>query len=100
MTEPQGSEIPGSLSTAELGMWQAFRNGSTYDLRARDPMRDDPFAPTVWGAERSVDARVVARLLLSGPPARPGRVAALKLRGYGSPGRSISRAGVSLRTWN
>lgn len=62
-------------------MWQAFRSGSTYDLRARDPLRDDPFAPTVWGAERSVDAGVVARLLLSGPRARPGRVAALKLRG-------------------
>ncbi|WP_406380888.1 oxidoreductase [Streptomyces sp. NBC_01618] len=81
MTEPHDGDFPDGLSAAELGMWQAFRNGSTYDLRARDPARDDPFAPRVWGPERSVDGRVVARLLLSGPPPRPGRVAALKLRG-------------------
>ncbi|MFD7533371.1 MULTISPECIES: oxidoreductase [unclassified Streptomyces] len=81
MTEPHDGDFPDGLSAAELGMWQAFRNGSTYDLRARDPARDDPFAPLVWGPERSVDGRVVARLLLSGPPPRPGRVAALKLRG-------------------
>ncbi|WP_327366861.1 oxidoreductase [Streptomyces sp. NBC_01217] len=81
MTEPHDGDFPDGLSAAELGMWQAFRNGSTYDLRARDPARDDPFAPCAWGPERSVDGRVVARLLLSGPPPRPGRVAALKLRG-------------------
>lgn len=81
MTEPHDGDFPDGLSAAELGMWQAFRNGSTYDLRARDPAQDDPFAPRVWGPERSVDGRVVARLLLSGPPPRPGRVAALKLRG-------------------
>ena len=50
MAEPQNGDIPDTLSAAELGMWQAFRSGSTYDLRARDPLRDDPFAPTVWGA--------------------------------------------------
>ncbi|MFB6817010.1 oxidoreductase [Streptomyces sp. NPDC056347] len=81
MTEPHDGDFPDGLSAAELGMWQSFRNGSTYDLRVRDPARDDPFAPVVWGPERSVDGRVVARLLLSGPPPRPGRVAALKLRG-------------------
>ncbi|MET7492274.1 oxidoreductase [Streptomyces sp900116325] len=81
MAEPQNGDIPDTLTAAELGMWRAFRSGSTYDLRARDPLRDDPFAPTDWGVERSVDAGVVARLLLSGPRARPGRVAALKLRG-------------------
>ncbi|WP_326697028.1 oxidoreductase [Streptomyces sp. NBC_01754] len=81
MTEPHDGEIPDGLSAAELGMWQSFRNGTTYDLRTRDPVRDDPFAPFPWGPERSVDARTVARLLLDGPPARPGRVAALKLRG-------------------
>lgn len=81
MTEPHDGDIPDGLSAAELGMWQSFRNGTTYDLRSHDAMRDDPFAPHIWGPERSVGARTVARLLLSGPPARPGRVAALKLRG-------------------
>lgn len=87
MTEPHDGEFPDGLSAAELGMWQSFRTGTTYDLRARDGVRDDPFAPHVWGPERSVAARVVARLLLSGPQARPGRVAALKLRGLLITGR-------------
>ncbi len=81
MTEPHEGDIPDGLSAAELGMWQSFRNGTTYDLRTYDPARNDPFARHAWGPERSVGARTVARLLLSGPPARPGRVAALKLRG-------------------
>ncbi|MEU9095694.1 oxidoreductase [Streptomyces sp. NPDC048428] len=87
MTEPRDGEFPDGLSAAELGMWQSFRTGTTYDLRARDRVRDDPFAPYVWGPERSVEARVVARLLLSGPRPRPGRVAALKLRGLRITGR-------------
>ncbi|MFI5755279.1 oxidoreductase [Streptomyces sp. NPDC051569] len=62
-------------------MWQAFRNGSTYDLSTSDPLLDDPFSDIPWGTDRSVRARVMALLLLSGPPALPGRVAALKLRG-------------------
>ncbi|MFF5568592.1 oxidoreductase [Streptomyces sp. NPDC012623] len=81
MTEPQYDESPDWLSAAELGMWQSFRNGSTYDLSTSDPLLDDPFAPRPWGTERSVRARVVALLLLSGPTALPGRVAALKLCG-------------------
>ncbi|GAA3489986.1 hypothetical protein GCM10018987_40690 [Streptomyces cremeus] len=82
MTEGQrDDEAPDWLSAAELGMWQAFRNGSAYDLRVRDPLADDPMAARSWGPERTVRARVVALLLLSGPEARPGRVAALKLRG-------------------
>ncbi|MGW2260875.1 oxidoreductase [Streptomyces sp. NPDC004749] len=81
MTEPQNDESPDWLSAAELGMWQSFRNGSTYDLSTSDPLLDDPFSARPWGTERSVRARVVALLLLSGPAALPGRVAALKLRG-------------------
>ncbi|OSC64264.1 oxidoreductase [Streptomyces sp. BF-3] len=81
MTEPHEGDIPDGLSAAELGMWQSFRNGTTYDLRTYDTTRNDPFTPHTWGPERSVGARTVARLLLDGPPARPGRVAALKLRG-------------------
>jgi hypothetical protein len=78
---PHDGESPEGLGAAELGMWQAFRNGSTYDLRTADPLLDDPFSGRPWGPDRSVRARVIALLLLSGPPALPGRVAALKLRG-------------------
>ncbi|MFJ2115411.1 MULTISPECIES: oxidoreductase [unclassified Streptomyces] len=81
MTEPQYDESPDWLSPAELGMWQSFRNGSVYDLSTSDALLDDPFAPRPWGTDRSVRARVIALLLLNGPPALPGRVAALKLRG-------------------
>ncbi|GAA4923469.1 oxidoreductase [Streptomyces coeruleoprunus] len=89
MTEPRDDDAPGGapgdvpedLSPAELGMWQAFRIGAWYDLSAGHPVLDDPFSPHAWPAARSVRARVVARLLLSGPPARAGRVSALKLRG-------------------
>ncbi|MEU3182796.1 oxidoreductase [Streptomyces sp. NPDC006923] len=81
MTEPRNDESPDWLSAAELGMWHAFRNGGTYDLSTSDPVLDDPFSAPPWGTERSVRARVIALLLLSGPPALPGRVAALKLSG-------------------
>jgi hypothetical protein len=81
VTEPQEIETPDWLSSAEIGMWQAFRNGSTYDLSTSDPLQNDPFSARPWGPDRSVRARVIALLLLSGPPALPGRVAALKLRG-------------------
>ncbi|MFF3321822.1 oxidoreductase [Streptomyces sp. NPDC002889] len=81
MTEPLDDGPPDGLSPTELLMWNAFRNGSTHDLSDTDPLLNDPFAPRPWGPERSVRASIVARLLLSGPPARPGRVAALKLRG-------------------
>ncbi|MEV6668603.1 oxidoreductase [Streptomyces sp. NPDC051162] len=83
MTEPHDGEPPTGLdlSTAEWGMWQAFRMGSTHDLRAPEPERNDPGGPHPWGPERSVRARIVALLLLDGPPAQPGRVSALKLNG-------------------
>jgi hypothetical protein len=82
VTEAQRDpEAPDWLTAAELGMWQAFRNGSPYDLRVHDPLADDPMVDRPWVAERTVRARVVALLLLSGPEALPGRVAALKVRG-------------------
>ncbi|WP_373316944.1 oxidoreductase [Streptomyces sulfonofaciens] len=62
-------------------MWQAFRNGSVYDLRSGDAAVDDPHGGHPWGPERSVRARIVAWLLLDGPPALPGRVSSLKLFG-------------------
>ncbi|MBH5334369.1 oxidoreductase [Streptomyces pactum] len=83
MTEPHDGDPPAGLdlTTPEWGMWQAFRNGSTLDLRTPHPQRNDPAGPHAWGPERSVRARVVALLLLDGPPPQPGRVTALKLNG-------------------
>jgi hypothetical protein len=74
-------DLPDDLTAAEAGMWQAFRNGSLYDLSAGDPLVDDPHGGHPWGPERTVRARIVAWLLLDGPPALAGRVASLKLAG-------------------
>ncbi|MGW5233146.1 oxidoreductase [Streptomyces nodosus] len=84
MTEGAGirtGNLPEDLTAAEAGMWQAFRNGSVYDLRDGDADVDDPHGTAPWGPERTVRARIVAWLLLDGPPALPGRVSALKLAG-------------------
>jgi hypothetical protein len=77
----QGGEPPEGLTATEYGMWQAFRNGSTYDLRAGEAALDDPHGGLPWGEERSVRARVVSLLLLHGPDPLPGRVSSLKLAG-------------------
>ncbi|NLU67599.1 oxidoreductase [Streptomyces sp. HNM0574] len=84
MSEPLESGDPPSglqLSTAEWGLWQAFRNGSEYDLRTGRAELDDPNADHDWGPDRTVRARVIALLLLHGPPALLGRVASLHLTG-------------------
>ncbi len=74
-------DLPDGLTPAEAGMWQAFRNGTVYDLRTGDREVDDPHGGHPWGPERSVRARIVAWLLLDGPPALDGRVSSLKLQG-------------------
>ncbi|GAA0490304.1 oxidoreductase [Streptomyces sp. NPDC046215] len=83
MTEPHDGEPPAGLdlTPAERGMWEAFRTGSTHDLRTPFSERNDPASSHSWGPERCVRAQVVALLLLDGPPAVPGRVSALKLNG-------------------
>ncbi|MGC4984939.1 oxidoreductase [Streptomyces sp. DT193] len=84
MTDGAGlrtGDLPDELTAAEAGMWQAFRNGSAYDLRNGDTTVDDPHGGRPWGPERSVRARIVAWLLLDGPPALQGRVPSLKLTG-------------------
>ncbi|MER7175679.1 oxidoreductase [Streptomyces mesophilus] len=75
------TEMPDDLTAAEAGMWQAFQNGTRYDLSTGDPEVDDPHGVHHWGEERSVRARVVCMLMLAGPPARDGRVSAVKLTG-------------------
>ncbi|NUS28616.1 MAG: oxidoreductase [Streptomyces sp.] len=74
-------ELPDDLTPAEAGMWQAFRNGSVYDLSSGDAVVDDPHGGHPWGPERTVRARIVCWLLLDGPPALAGRVSSLKLAG-------------------
>ncbi|MGP3980104.1 hypothetical protein [Streptomyces sp. KR80] len=69
------------LTSAERGLWQAYRNGTEHDLRTGDPAEDDPGGDRTWGPERAVRAQVIALLLLNGPPAQPGRAAALKMIG-------------------
>ncbi|MFC4332257.1 oxidoreductase [Streptomyces andamanensis] len=84
MTEGTGGragDLPDDLTDVEAGMWQAFRNGSVYDLRGGDAAVDDPHGLHPWGPQRSVRARVVCWLLLDGPPALAGRVSSLKLTG-------------------
>ncbi|WP_210587411.1 oxidoreductase [Streptomyces sp. GESEQ-35] len=84
MTEGAGiraGDLPDDLTAAEAGMWQAFRNGSVYDLSSGDAIVDDPHGGHPWGPERTVRARIVCWLLLDGPPPLTGRVASLKLTG-------------------
>lgn len=84
MSEPFADGEPPTgmrLTTAEWGLWQAYRIGTRHDLRTGDPARDDPNGDQVWGATRTVRARVIALLLLHGPPPLLGRVAALHLSG-------------------
>ncbi|MBD0842654.1 oxidoreductase [Streptomyces sp. TRM68416] len=84
MTEGAGvhdGNLPDDLTAAEAGMWQAFRNGTMYDLSSGDMLVDDPHGGHPWGPERTVRARIVCWLLLDGPPALAGRVSSLKLAG-------------------
>jgi hypothetical protein len=57
------------------------------DLSTGDLTADDPAGGADWGPERTVRAEVLARLLLSGPEAEPGRVRGLKLVGARITGR-------------
>ncbi|MFJ8096346.1 oxidoreductase [Streptomyces griseofuscus] len=101
MTEGTGfaaGDLPDDLTAAEAGMWQAFRNGSVYDLSSGDSVVDDPHGGHPWGPERSVRARIIAWLLLDGPPALAGRVSALKLAGVRVMG-ALDLAGGTVRPY-
>jgi hypothetical protein len=75
------SEPPEDFTESECEMWRAFRAGEVHDLRTGVPELDNPNVSRVWGPERTVRASTIARLLLDGPPADPGRVSCLKLSG-------------------
>lgn len=100
MNEPDSGEPPAGLqlTTEEWGMWQAFRNGSEHDLRSGQAELDDPNGEHAWGARRSVRARVIALLLLHGPAALLGRVAALHLTGAYITGR-LNLSGGSIEPY-
>ncbi|MFJ3668448.1 oxidoreductase [Streptomyces sp. NPDC090106] len=101
MTDGAGiraGDLPDDLTAAEAGMWQAFRNGSVYDLSSGDSVVDDPHGGHPWGPERTVRARIVCWLLLDGPPALAGRVAALKLWGVHVSG-TLDLAGGSVEPY-
>ena len=94
----RGGDLPDELTAAEAGMWQAFRNGSVYDLSSGDTVVDDPHGGHPWGPERTVRARIVCWLLLDGPPALAGRVSALKLVGVQISG-SLDLAGGTVEPY-
>ena len=72
--------IPADLTSAERSLWKAFPSGGWVDLRAGDE-RDDPSGAERWGAERTVRAAVIARLLLGAAAPEPGCFPAVRLRG-------------------
>ncbi|MFD5271019.1 oxidoreductase [Streptomyces sp. NPDC058335] len=94
----QAGDLPDDLTAAEAGMWQAFRNGSVYDLSSGDTVVDDPHGGHPWGEARTVRARIVAWLLLDGPPALAGRVSSLKLVGVQLSG-SLDLAGGTVEPY-
>lgn len=94
MAEGQGGTPPQDWTPTEQRMWRAFRAGRTCDLRTGRAEEDDPLGGSVWPTERTVRAQAVAELLLDGPPAVPGRVAALKLAGVRISGRLTLAGGT------
>lgn len=78
---------PEDLSKAERSLWEAFPAGRWVDLRARDPVQDDPGSADGWGPDRTIRAEVIALLLLGAAAAEPGRFPAVRLRGARVAGR-------------
>ncbi|MFF0519291.1 hypothetical protein ACFYTC_11355 [Actinomadura nitritigenes] len=73
---------PIDLTPVERRVWRAFPTGRPVDLRDGD---DDPENGAAWGAERTVRAGVLRKLLLG--PAADGEIAALRLSGARISGR-------------
>ncbi|WSF37934.1 oxidoreductase [Streptomyces sp. NBC_01356] len=87
------TEEPADLSPNERAIWAAFRQGQVFDAR-----------PDAQGADRpppaglQVRADVLTRLLVDGPPALPGRVASLRLRGLQITG-TLDLSGLEVNTY-
>ncbi len=111
MDEVEHNAMPQDLSRTEERVWKAFRLGEECDLSTRGVRRGTGTAEGSGsgdggsgdGGERRADPRtvrawVLARLLLAGPEAKPGRVAALKLRGAHITG-PLNLAGGQVRVY-
>ncbi|MFF3714007.1 oxidoreductase [Streptomyces phaeochromogenes] len=87
------TEEPADLSPNERGMWAAFRQGRVFDARPDTQGADRP--PP---ADLQVRADVLTRLLVDGPPALPGRVSSLRLRGLQITG-TLDLSGLEVNTY-
>jgi uncharacterized protein YjbI with pentapeptide repeats len=75
------------LTEPERLLWAAFPRGAWADLRAGDPVADDPDGAGSWGPSRAVRAEVISALLLGACAAEPGHSPAVRLRGARITGR-------------
>ena len=66
---------------AERALRASFPLGSTVDLRSGDPAVDDFSHAADWVPGRTVQAKVIAGLLLGAGELHPGSVAAVRLIG-------------------
>jgi uncharacterized protein YjbI with pentapeptide repeats len=92
-------EIP-DLTPFERKVWDAFPRGRDVEFSGPDDEKAEQ--DLSWGAERSVRAEVIRRLLVSGQPA-DGEIASLRLAGVRITGRlDLKHAAVpyAVRFWN
>ena len=75
------STPPPHLTVVERRLWEAFRRGERLDLDTGVAADDDPRVAGAWGAERTIRAHVLARLLLQPPEPEPGHTLSLRLTG-------------------
>ncbi|WP_406287446.1 pentapeptide repeat-containing protein [Embleya sp. NBC_00896] len=75
------STPPPHLTALEVRLWEAYRRGERLDLSTGTAADDDPRTGVPWGADRTIRASVLARLLLQPPEAEPGHMTALRLTG-------------------
>ena len=69
------------LTDTECKVWQAAATGTLVDLRTGDPKLDSPEKGAEWGPERTVQAEVIAALLLGEGEAASLAVRRVRLQG-------------------
>ncbi|MDI1466267.1 hypothetical protein QEZ54_35350 [Catellatospora sp. KI3] len=68
------------VNEAERALWDAFGAGTMVNLGPGEPA-EDGFDPQSWGADRTVRAELIARLLLGVRDVEPGYIAKVRLAG-------------------
>ncbi|GHJ46379.1 hypothetical protein Cs7R123_37210 [Catellatospora sp. TT07R-123] len=68
------------VNEAERALWDAFATGGLVDLGSGDPAAAG-FDPDTWGADRTVRAQLIARLLLGVRDVERGYIAKVRLAG-------------------